>query len=388
MDYRRELSAPRKRRVLPLAALPIVMLLCVTTAFPQLAKRRAARGPAAESEEFAWERYLLANAPEPTFRFPVAHQHRGGGCYGYLYISRRDMRYEVVRPADDRDHGFLISRAALNEARQWRVMGSAMPEVEFKFNNGKTYHFFRVRDTLIGESEKYRFRWEDARSWEPLAQAAEHFDSVLALAQQRGGVQASASGPKVRVMEPAVTDPGVPVEVAEPLLTLRGAASDPRGVLSVTVNNQEAELRSAGDIRTVEFTARNVPLQEGLNRVNLVATNVDHRSSRYALSVWLKGAGAPAQPGTPASPVVGGNTPAPAVDTGERITVEVFSDPSGSDILLDGDFMGTTPSILKVRPGNHTVHLEHPGYKPWQQDLALPSNSPLKTIRATMDKIE
>jgi hypothetical protein len=394
-------SAEEQRRGWWKGACAIVIMLCAVPAFAQLARKRAVRQPLAEEEEVTWERYLVGDASEPTIRFAVAHQHRAGGCYGFLYISHNEMRYVVKSPAEDREHGFQYSRASLTEARQWRVLGSSMPEVEFKFANGKTYHFFRVRETLVDEPG-VKLRWEDVRTWQPLAQAALHFDQVLLLAQRRAAARGSAAppgsaAPKVRVMEPAVADPSVPVEVSEPLLTLRGAALDSKGVLSITVNDHQAELRSTGDIRVVEFSVPGLPLQEGLNRVTIVATNVDHQSTQLVVPVWLRSKGAAAtppqvgtpQPRTQPSSPVATLPPARSVgDSGERVTVEVFSDPSGADILLDGDFMGNTPSILKLRLGDHVVNLQLPGFKPWQQDLKIAAGAGLTTVRATLDKIQ
>jgi hypothetical protein len=355
-------------------------------------KKAAARRPLAEEEELAWDRYLVKDAPEPTFRFAVAHQHRGTGCFGYLYISRTEVRYVVKKPPGDSDHGFRLSRASLSEARQWRLMGSSLPEVEFKFENGKTYHFYRVRETLL-EGEGTKFRMQDVRTWEPLAQAALHFDEVLALAQQR--TTPSSGGPKVRVMEPVVADPSVPTEVSEGVLNVRGAALDARGVLSVSVNDRQADLRSTGDVKVVEFSVHALPLQEGLNRLTIVATNVDHQSAQLAVPVWLRGKGTPmpaqhvkrAQPGTqPSSPAAAAQPPPPAVGPGERVTLEVFSDPSGAEILLDGDFMGNTPSILKPLPGKHVVDLQLPGFETWKQDLNIAPGAGLTTLRATLEK--
>jgi hypothetical protein len=79
---------------------------------------------------------------------------------------------------------------------------------------------------------------------------------------------------------------------------------------------------------------------------------------------------------------------APKVIPGEPVTVEIFSDPIGADIMLDGDFVGNTPSILKVRPGTHYLILLLPGFKPWEQPLSLEPGGKLTTIRATLEKTE
>jgi hypothetical protein len=137
----------------------------------------------------------------------------------------------------------------------------------------------------------------------------------------------SSSGPKVRIMEPAVTDPTQPVEVSQATVALRGAALDTKGVLSVTVNGRDAELRSAGDIRAVEFSLKDLAVWEGLNRVAVVATNVDRQTTQLEILLWGHLASAPPPPAvtptsapSPAPTVPVTPTPAPAQVTATTST--------------------------------------------------------------------
>jgi hypothetical protein len=134
-----------------------------------------------------WDKLLVKGEPTPIIRFAVAHQHAASGCIGYLYITRGEIEYVVKKPASDSDHSFHFARSLLTVARQWKVMGSAMPELELKFSNGKTYHFFRVRESLITEPtlDPGKLKWEDVRSWEPMLQAIQHFDETVQMAEKR-----------------------------------------------------------------------------------------------------------------------------------------------------------------------------------------------------------
>jgi hypothetical protein len=396
----------QRRMARVLVAFSAVLLLG-TSAFAQF-RRKGVGPPLAADEEIPWEKYLVKDAPEPTIRFAVMHQHAGRGCYGYLYFTRETIRFEVVQPDSDREHAFSYPRSSITEARQWKVLGSRIPQAEFKFPDGKTYHFFRIRESMLEEPSP-RLRWEDVRTWQPLVEAATHFNEVLRSVEQHVNAQkpATSPGPTVRVMEPAVSDPNVPTEVAQPVVSVRGAALDARGVLSVTVNGVAAQLRSSGDIKAVEFSVDGVTLQEGLNRVTVVATNVDHRSTQLVVPLWLRGAVTPAPPpaaSSSAAPVTTATPVAPAAEVapspaatppaapkiipGEAVTVEIFSEPIGADIVLDGDFVGNTPSILKIRPGTHYLNLLLPGFKPWEQSLSLEAGGKLTTIRTTLEKIE
>jgi PEGA domain-containing protein len=71
---------------------------------------------------------------------------------------------------------------------------------------------------------------------------------------------------------------------------------------------------------------------------------------------------------------------APAVST-----ILVTSSPEGAEITIDGKFMGTTQSTLKLSSGEHTVKIEKSGYKPWSRTVTLNAGSNI-TIDATLEK--
>jgi hypothetical protein len=138
-------------------------------------------------EPVEWGKLLIKGEPTPIIRFTVAHQHAASGCIGYLYLTRGEIEYVVKQPASDSNHSFRYARSLLEDARQWRLMGSAMPELELKFSNGKTYHFFRVRETMITEPslDAGKMKWEDVRTWEPMLQAIQNFEPTVKMAEQR-----------------------------------------------------------------------------------------------------------------------------------------------------------------------------------------------------------
>ncbi len=93
-----------------------------------------------------------------------------------------------------------------------------------------------------------------------------------------------------------------------------------------------------------------------------------------------------------ASPVITPQTAPPAVPAlptvqpTEHITVECFSVPSGADIMIDGEFHGTTPSILKLPPGKHQIEFRLQGYNPHAEPLNLAAGAGLHTLRMTLEK--
>ncbi len=88
-------------------------------------------------------------------------------------------------------------------------------------------------------------------------------------------------------------------------------------------------------------------------------------------------------PAAPEPPLA--HTPPPGQPL-EYITIECFSDPLGADILIDDEFHGSTPSILKIQPGNHRIEYRMIGFKAHSQPLILKSGDSLTTVRVTMEK--
>jgi len=55
--------------------------------------------------------------------------------------------------------------------------------------------------------------------------------------------------------------------------------------------------------------------------------------------------------------------------------VNVTSTPSGADILIDGDFVGNSPALLKLSPGKHSVTVKLAGYADWTRDITVQAAS-------------
>jgi hypothetical protein len=101
---------------------------------------------------------------------------------------------------------------------------------------------------------------------------------------------------------------------------------------------------------------------------------------------------APSAVAAPAAPVTSpAIPPVPSAATPanvERVRVECFSDPSAADILIDGEFYGNTPSILKVPVGKHDLEIQLSGYKTYAVPLVLQPGTGIRTIRASLEPKE
>lgn len=51
--------------------------------------------------------------------------------------------------------------------------------------------------------------------------------------------------------------------------------------------------------------------------------------------------------------------------------VSVASTPDNAEIEIDGEFMGNTPSVLELDPGEHSVAVRKAGYKAWEKRVRL-----------------
>jgi hypothetical protein len=51
--------------------------------------------------------------------------------------------------------------------------------------------------------------------------------------------------------------------------------------------------------------------------------------------------------------------------------VRVLSEPSASEVLVDGEPRGTTPQSLKLGAGRHQVEVRRDGYRPFQQEVEV-----------------
>ena len=58
---------------------------------------------------------------------------------------------------------------------------------------------------------------------------------------------------------------------------------------------------------------------------------------------------------------------APPAESQATVEVAISSSPPGAEIILDGKFVGNTPSTLRFAPGDHSIRIEKAGFKPWEK---------------------
>lgn len=69
----------------------------------------------------------------------------------------------------------------------------------------------------------------------------------------------------------------------------------------------------------------------------------------------------------------------------EEVKCSFTSTPTGAEISLDGQYLGSTPSVVNVRAGTHEVVVSMPGFAQWKRELTVAAGSEL-TVNAVLEK--
>jgi hypothetical protein len=82
-------------------------------------------------------------------------------------------------------------------------------------------------------------------------------------------------------------------------------------------------------------------------------------------------------------PAPANSTPSEAQPIGDLATVNITSEPTGADILVDGNFMGSTPSSIHLPAGSHNFRIEAKGRTVWNRTVMLTSGGKI-SLHATL----
>jgi hypothetical protein len=95
-----------------------------------------------------------------------------------------------------------------------------------------------------------------------------------------------------------------------------------------------------------------------------------------------------AAPTGPNAARTGNSTVAPAGTNSvsdEVASVQLSSDPTGAEITIDGSYVGNTPSLIKLKPGTHSIRMTLPGYTPWERSIETAAGES-RNFTATLEK--
>lgn len=180
----------------------------------------------------------------------------------------------------------------------------------------------------------------------------------------------------------AYVDENVEVEAAG------ASASMPPSVASAASRPAEVKPAAQAPAQAAAASAPAAPTPQIAPRQSPPTPTVTPASRPPASSPAAATAAQTTQPTAPPRIAPPTPTAAPAaqeaVEAVERVTVECFSDPSGAEIVLDDEYYGNTPSILKLLPATRRLEFKMPGYKTYSQTLDLTQGGAFRTVRGTL----
>ncbi|MGA3334287.1 MAG: PEGA domain-containing protein [Terracidiphilus sp.] len=138
----------------------------------------------------------------------------------------------------------------------------------------------------------------------------------------------------------------------------------------------EIDIYRVSDRALVKTTTAKVPFKSSPANKDKNVAEFTGGQTAYLVRQALKGVNLssipPAPPGAnPASP--GSTTPSTSAQSSPEATasVQFSSDPTGAEIAIDGDYAGSTPSLIKMKPGTHSVKIAKNGYQPWVRSIEI-----------------
>jgi S1-C subfamily serine protease len=76
---------------------------------------------------------------------------------------------------------------------------------------------------------------------------------------------------------------------------------------------------------------------------------------------------------------------APPQPQSPNATIQVASEPTGAELIIDGLFNGSTPSRIQLAPGDHKMKITRPGYKDWERTIHVQTGE-AKTVNAILEQ--
>lgn len=68
----------------------------------------------------------------------------------------------------------------------------------------------------------------------------------------------------------------------------------------------------------------------------------------------------------------------PGSAAADTVNVTIESRPSDSEVYVAGKFIGTTPMVARLAPGDHKIEVRSPEGNTWQRELTVLANNPTR----------
>ena len=120
----------------------------------------------------------------------------------------------------------------------------------------------------------------------------------------------------------------------------------------------------------------------------IIAGHSSHSShaSHASHASHYSGSSVPITP-LPSGPIVPAPGPTPALPSAPvRISIPFSSSPTAADIQIDGEFVGSTPSAVRLSVGTHAILITRAGYLPWSRRITISPDSQI-TVHADLTPV-
>jgi len=129
---------------------------------------------------------------------------------------------------------------------------------------------------------------------------------------------------------------------------------------------------------------KDITIPKGTEITTYINGDVNLDPAKFGVKPATEAQPTPAATTVPPQPVAEPSPPA-SVASENLATIVVKSTPDGADVTVDGKYMGSTPSTLRLAAGDHTIAIEKSGCKAWQRTMTV-SYGGIVTVDATLEK--
>ena len=136
------------------------------------------------------------------------------------------------------------------------------------------------------------------------------------------------------------------------------------GKLSLEINIYRISDHALVKTLTTQAAFKPSPLNKDKNVAEFTGNQTAYLIKQALKNISLSSI-APAPPSASAVPTSGTAQAGPEAIA----SIQFSSDPSGAEITVDGNYAGNTPSLIKLKPGTHSVKITKNGYAPWVRSI-------------------
>ena len=127
---------------------------------------------------------------------------------------------------------------------------------------------------------------------------------------------------------------------------------------------------------------RDITIPKGTEITAFINGDVNLDPAKFSANATPSAPAAPA----PAAPRPAGQAEAASPSAESSSTVVIKSAPDDADIAVDGKYVGSTPSTVKLTAGDHAISVSKSGFKTWERSISVSPGGSV-TVNATLESV-